>query len=676
MKRQDIQKKYNKQKQLLLKYNHHYFNLDSPIVSDAKYDEIKKEIVKMESDFSYLKKKQSVQDQVGAPVTKKFKKIKHSKPMLSLSNTFDSKGMDDFISKISNFLNIKSKDFNFSSELKIDGISASLVYEKGVLIKGLSRGDGITGEDILENLKTIKDIPQKITDIGFPDTLEVRGEVYIGKKDFKKIEKIFANPRNAAGGSLRQKDPKETKKIPLKFFAYGFGVIDPMNFKTQFEFISKLKQWGFSVNPHNKLVKGIKEIEKQHKKIESIRSSLDYDIDGIVYKIDDLNLQKRLGNTSNSPRWATAYKFSSEKAVSKIKDIIIQVGRTGAITPVAKIEPVTVGGVVVSNATLHNEDEINRKDVRVGDTIVLQRAGDVIPQVVSVDTSKRKKNSKKYLFPNKCLCGGKIQKEFNLSTNKEDAVRRCSKGYDCSYIAKEKLKHIVSKEALNIEGLGKKVIDQFWILKLIKNPSDIFVLNFDKIKKLDGWGELSVKNLENAIIKAKKISLDRFIFSIGIRHIGQENAKILASFFKTINQFSYLFTTKERKAILENLKDLDGIGETQISSLQNFFNNNKNNEIVRNLISKLDIQDFKEANTKGKLSNTNIMFTGSFKKISRSEAKTLAENLGGKVLGSVSKKLNILVVGDSKPTKKKIDKAKELKVKIYSENEWYKLLNI
>ena len=676
MKRQDIQKKYNKQKQLLLKYNHHYFNLDSPIVSDAKYDEIKKEIVKMESDFSYLKKKQSVQDQVGAPVTKKFKKIKHSKPMLSLSNTFDSKGMDDFISKISNFLNIKSKDFNFSSELKIDGISASLVYEKGVLIKGLSRGDGITGEDILENLKTIKDIPQKITDIGFPDTLEVRGEVYIGKKDFKKIEKIFANPRNAAGGSLRQKDPKETKKIPLKFFAYGFGVIDPMNFKTQFEFISKLKQWGFSVNPHNKLVKGIKEIEKQHKKIESIRSSLDYDIDGIVYKIDDLNLQKRLGNTSNSPRWATAYKFSSEKAVSKIKDIIIQVGRTGAITPVAKIEPVTVGGVVVSNATLHNEDEINRKDVRVGDTIVLQRAGDVIPQVVSVDTSKRKKNSKKYLFPNKCLCGGKIQKEFNLSTNKEDAVRRCSKGYDCSYIAKEKLKHIVSKEALNIEGLGKKVIDQFWILKLIKNPSDIFVLNFDKIKKLDGWGELSVKNLENAIIKAKKISLDRFIFSIGIRHIGQENAKILASFFKTINQFSYLFTTKERKAILENLKDLDGIGETQISSLQNFFNNNKNNEIVRNLISKLDIQDFKEANTKGKLSNTNIMFTGSFKKISRSEAKTLAENLGGKVLGSVSKKLNILVVGDSKPTKKKIDKAKELKIKIYSENDWYKLLNI
>ena len=308
--------------------------------------------------------------------------------------------------------------------------------------------------------------------------LEIRGEVYIGKKDFKKLKKNFANPRNAAGGSLRQKDPKETKKIPLKFFAYGFGIINPMIYKTQSEFISKLKEWGFNVNPYNTLVNGINEIEKHHKNIESLRSSLDYDIDGIVFKIDDLNLQKRLGNTSNSPRWATAYKFSSEKAISVIKDIVIQVGRTGAITPVAKIEPVTVGGVVVSNATLHNEDEINRKDVRVGDTIIVQRAGDVIPQVVSVDFDKRKKSSKKYIFPNKCLCGSKIQKEFNLSTKKEDAVRRCTKGYDCSFIAKERLKHIVSKEAFNIDGLGKKVIDQFWKLNLIKNPSDIFELKF------------------------------------------------------------------------------------------------------------------------------------------------------------------------------------------------------
>ncbi len=676
MKKRDIQKKYKKQKKLLLKYNHHYFNLDSPLISDSKYDQIKNEILKLERDFTYLKTDQSVEDQVGAPLTKKFKKIKHSKPMLSLSNTFNSEGMEDFLSKISNYLNIKKKKFNFSSELKIDGISASLTYENGLLVKGLSRGDGVTGEDILENLKTINEIPKKISDINLPKILEVRGEVYIGKKDFTKLKKNFANPRNAAGGSLRQKDPKETKKIPLKFFAYGFGVIYPMVYTTQFEFISKLKKWGFNVNPYNKLLNGIKEIEQHHKKMESIRSTLDYDIDGIVYKIDDLNLQKRLGNTSNSPRWATAYKFSSEKAISVIKDIIIQVGRTGAITPVAKIEPVTVGGVVVSNATLHNEDEIERKDVRIGDTIILQRAGDVIPQVVSVNLSKRKQQSKKFIFPNKCLCGGKIQKEFNISTNKEDAVRRCNKGYDCSFIAKERLKHIVSKEAFNIDGLGKKVIDQFWKLKLIKNPSDIFNLDFNKIKNIDGWGELSVKNLKLAINTSKNISLNRFIYSIGIRHIGQENAKILASFFKNIEQFSNLLNSAYRDEILENLRDLDGIGETQILSLKNFFNKNRNIEIIKNLIKNLNIEKFKEPNIKGKLSNINVMFTGSFKKISRSEAKTLTENLGGKVLGSVSKKLNILVVGDTKPTKKKIDKAKELRIKICSENEWYKLLNI
>ena len=676
MNKQDIKKKYNKEKKLLLKYNHHYFNLDSPLVPDSTYDQIKSGLIKLEKEFPYKKKKKSIQDQIGAPVTKKFKKIKHSKPMLSLSNTFNTDGMEDFISKISNYLNIKNKNYDFSSELKIDGISASLTYEDGILIKGLSRGDGIIGEDILENLKTINQIPRKIADINLPKLLEIRGEVYLGKKDFKKLKKNFANPRNAAGGSLRQKDPKETEKIPLKFFAYGFGIINPMIYKTQSEFISKLKEWGFNVNPYNILVNGIHEIEKHHKYIESLRSSLDYDIDGIVFKINDLSLQKRLGNTSNSPRWATAYKFSSEKAISVIKDIVIQVGRTGAITPVAKIEPVTVGGVVVSNATLHNEDEINRKDVRVGDTIIVQRAGDVIPQVVSVKLDKRKKNSKKFIFPNKCLCGSKIQKEFNLSTKKEDAVRRCTKGYDCSFIAKERLKHIVSKEAFNIDGLGKKVIDQFWKLRFIKNPSDIFELDFNKIKKLEGWGDLSVKNLKLAIEQAKNISLNRFIYSIGIRHIGQENAKILASFFKSIDQFSNILRKSNRDEILKNLNDLDGIGETQILSLKNFFNKNKNVEITEKLIKKLNIQDFREINIKGKLSNTNVMFTGGFEKISRSEAKTLTENLGGKVLGSVSKKLNILVVGNSKPTKKKIEKAKEMKIKIYSENEWYEFLNI
>ena len=315
------------------------------------------------------------------------------------------------------------------------------------------------------------------------------------------------------------------------------GWLKPMIFKTQSEFISKISQWGFYINPHNQVVKGLDEIEKQHKLIEEIRSSLDYDIDGLVYKVNNLELQSRLGNTSSSPRWAIAYKFSSEKATTKIKDIVIQVGRTGAITPVAKVEPVTVGGVVVSNATLHNEDEINRKDIRIGDTIQIQRAGDVIPQVVSVDKSKRNKKSNKFIFPDKCLCGAKTQKEINTSTNKEDAVRRCIKGYDCSFTAKEKLKHIVSKEAFNIDGLGKKVIDQLWDLKLIKTPQDIFKLNYGKIKDLEGWGDLSIKNLKKAINTAKTYLLNRFIYSIGIRHIGQENAKILSGFFISINKF-------------------------------------------------------------------------------------------------------------------------------------------
>ena len=499
---------------------------------------------------------------MGSAPLNKFKKIKHSRPMLSLSNVFDKKGMEDFLSKVNNFLNI-NYEIELSSELKIDGISASLTYENGKLIKGLSRGDGVVGEDILNNLMTVKEIPKKISDTNIPKIIEIRGEIYIGKKDFQNINKKFANPRNAAGGSLRQKNPKETAKIPLKYFAYGFGDLNPNSFESQEDFLKQLKLWGFNVNPNNKVVKGISEIQKQHKLIEEIRSKLDYDIDGLVFKVNNLKFQTRLGNTSTSPRWATAYKFSSEKSTTVIKDIQIQVGRTGAITPVAKVEPVTVGGVVVSNATLHNEDEIKRKDIRVGDTITIQRAGDVIPQVVSVDKTKRDKTSKKYIFPENCLCGAKTKKEVSLSTNKLDAVRRCNKGYDCSFIAKEKLKHLVSKDALNIEGLGKKVVDNFWKLNLIRQPKDIFQLNYKKIEKLEGWGDLSIKNLSEAITKAKNISLDKFIYAIGIRHIGQENAKTLANFFISIKKFSSMFDHDERLHILENLDDLDGIGETR-----------------------------------------------------------------------------------------------------------------
>ena len=667
---------YKKKIDLLKKHNRLYFNSDDPIISDSEYDSLKKEIINLEKKNIFLKKLNLNKKIVGSPPSNKFNKIKHLKPMLSLSNAFDKNDMKDFLSKINNFLSIKEKSIEFSSEPKIDGISATFIYEKGVLTKGLSRGDGVTGEDILENLKTIKEIPRKIKDNNVPSLLEIRGEIYIGKKDFNNIKGNFANPRNAAGGSLRQKNPQETSKIPLKYFAYGFGAIEPMKFKTQSEFLEKIKSWGFSINPIVKTVKSLEDIESQHSYIDSIRSSLDYDIDGLVYKVNDLKLQSRLGNTSNSPRWAIAYKFSAEKAVTRIKDIIIQVGRTGAITPVAKVEPVTVGGVVVSNATLHNEDEIIRKDIRIGDTVQIQRAGDVIPQVISVDLLKRNHNSKKYIFPEKCLCGAITHKEVNKSTKKEDAVRRCSKGYECDFTAREKLKHVVSKDAFNIDGLGKKVIDQFWDLNLIRKPSDIFTINYNKIQSLEGWGELSINNLKKAINKSKKIELDRFIFSIGIRHIGQENAKILASFFKSINKFADIFDKKNRKKILENLIDLDGIGEIQINSINSFFLSSKNIEIVEKLIDKLEVKDFTIKNKKGKFSNKTIMFTGGFDKMSRSEAKSLVESNGGKVLGTISKKLDILVIGNSKPTKRKIESAKQLNVKIIKENEWYKILNL
>ena len=666
---------YKKKVAEIKKHNKFYFEQDNPKISDAKYDALKKEIIDLEKKFSFLKDDFSISTLVGSKPSNKFKKINHLKPMLSLSNVFDRKEMEDYLKKIYNFLNYKDRTIELFSEPKIDGISASLTYENGILTKGLSRGDGLVGEDILENLKTIPSIPKKIISKMVPTILEIRCEIYIGKKDFGKLKEKFANPRNAAGGSLRQKNPKETAKIPLKYFAYGFGEIKPMIFKKQSEFLKQISILGFSTNPLSKIVSGIDEIEKQHSKIDQQRSSLDYDIDGIVYKVNDLGLQKRLGNTSNSPRWATAYKFSAEKAVTKINDIVIQVGRTGAITPVAKVEPVNVGGVVVSNATLHNEDEIKRKDIRVGDTVQIQRAGDVIPQVVSVDKSKRNNNCKKFIFPNKCLCGSETLKEFSKSSKKLDAVRRCSKGYDCDFIAKEKLKHIVSKEAFNIDGLGKKVIEQFWGLNLIKEPSDIFALNYDKIKKLEGWGDQSIDNLKTAIKKSQSISLDKFIYSIGIRHIGQENAKILASFFNSINEFVKLFDTKSRKIFLVNLFDLDGIGETQILSIDNFFSNETNIRIIKELINKLNIKNYITKNKDGKLANKKLMFTGGFKNMSRSEAKAFAENNGAKVLGSISKKLDFLIVGDSKPTKRKIEQAKQLKITIILEKDWNKILN-
>ena len=678
MDKKEIEKIYIEKIDRLKKFDKAYFDEDKPIISDKDYDHIKQEVIDLEAKYSYLKNKNSPSQKVGYTPSSKFKKVEHDIPMLSLANAFSKENIEDFLKKIKNFLNIKnSEKIVFSAEPKIDGISASLKYINGIFTLGLSRGDGRIGEDITNNLKTIKDIPKKINKNNFPDVLDVRGEVYISKSDFKKISKQFANPRNAAGGSLRQKDSNETKKIPLKFVAYAFGRAEPKNFEKQSDYLKLLKKWGFNTNPLNKIVGTIEDIEKNYKSIERERSNIDYDLDGLVYKVDDLKLQNRLGFVSNSPRWAIAHKFSAEKGFSIIKNIEIQVGRTGALTPVAKIDPVSIGGVVVSNATLHNEDEINRKDIRIGDTICIQRAGDVIPQVLYVDKEKRKKNTKKFSFPDKCpSCGSKTIKEFNYTTKKKDAVTRCPDvKFNCKEILKEKLKHFVSKDALNIDGFGKKIIQNFWDLGIVKYPADIFNLDFKKISNLDGWGDLSAFNLKEAIKKSQKISLDKLIFAIGIRHIGQENAKTLAKYFINIKKFEEIFETNKRKKILNYLLELDGIGETQVNSLETFFSNSNNLKTVSNLIKELNVVDFKISKS-GIFYGKTIMFTGGLSKMSRAEAKALVENEGGKILGTISKKLDYLVTGESKPTVRKINEAKKLNIKVLKEDEWNQIINL
>ena len=666
-------KDYKIKKKQLINHNKYYYDESSPRIDDATYDRLKLDLLNFEKNNQIPKTEKKISDTVGFTPSKKFSKIKHNESMLSLDNAFTEEDIKDFYKKINNYLNFSANErVPLFAEPKIDGISASLKYVKGELIQGLSRGDGEYGEDITENLFTIRDIPKKLKNKKINELI-VRGEVYIPRSEFKKISGKFANPRNAASGSLRQKDSKNTSKIPLRFFAYGTIFMNHNVSDKQSTFLEYLKSEGFKINSLGKLVKNEKDLLENYQKIENQRSQLDYDIDGIVYKVNNFELQQRLGNLTNSPRWAIAHKFSAEKGISIINNIEIQVGRTGALTPVAKIDPVNIGGVVVANATLHNEDEILRKDIRVGDTVVVQRAGDVIPQVVKVDKSRRSKGSKKFEFPKKCPCGFNTVKEFNKITKKYDAVRRCpDKGYECNLITQEKIKHYVSKDAMNIEGLGKKVIENFWQLNLIRLPQDIYNLNFEKIAKLDGWGKLSSDNLKVSIEKTKKINLDKFIFSLGIRHIGQENAKILAKFFKSINNFTKLSDNDEK--LYKELIELDGIGETQIKSLKNFFNNNTNKKVFNELVSHLNILDFK-LDGKGKFLNKTFMFTGGMSKMSRAEAKQIVENEGGKVLGSPSKKLNFLVSGDSKPTIKKVNQAKELGIKILSEKEWYKLIN-
>ena len=598
--RDEIKRKYLKRIKLIQKYNQFYYDKNKSIITDNEFDSLKIEVLELEKKYNYLKNKNSPSKNVGYTPSKNFKKVKHKEPMLSLSNAFNEDDLLNFEKKIFNFLSLeKSNEIVFSAEPKIDGISASLFYKNGKFIQGLSRGDGKEGEDITENLKTIKDIPKNVINKNFPLEIDIRGEVFIENKDFEKIKNKFANPRNAASGSLRQKNPKSTSKIPLKFIAYTFGFTKGLNIKSQSEFLKNLKSWGFRTNQFNRLIKGVSNLVKNHKELEEKRNKINFDIDGIVYKINNFNLQKRLGYAANAPRWAIAHKFSANSSISIIMNIEIQVGRTGALTPVAKVKPVSIGGVMVSNATLHNEDEINRKDIRIGDTVIVERAGDVIPHVISVDLKERKKDSKKFIFPINCpSCGLKTIKDYNETTKKLDAIRRCtSEGYECDKISIEKIKHFVSKEAFNIDGFGKKIVESFWDLKLLKLPQDIFRLDYEKIKKLEGWGDLSVSNLKYSIDDKKIISLERFIYSLGIRHIGQENAKLLAKHLKISNNFFRLSQNRE----MNDLMNIDGIGETQIKSIKNFFSNKTNLVVLDELKKILNIENAIQTNKNGSL---------------------------------------------------------------------------
>ena len=674
MNKKKIESEYKKKIKSFTNYNKNYYDASKPLVTDKEYDDLKNSILILESKYSFLNSENSPSKVVGFKPSKNFQKIAHRVPMLSLANAFGREDLINFEKRILNFLS-KNKDFNlsYSAEPKIDGISASLIYKNGDFKIGLSRGDGKEGEDITANLATIKDIPKKIQSKDFPEEIDIRGEVFIQNSDFKNLKEKFANPRNAASGSLRQKNPDDTKKIPLKFIAYTFGYEKGLKVKNQIDFLKNLDGWGFKTNPLNKLVSGVDNLMINYSSIEKDRTKIDFDIDGIVYKINNFELQKRLGYVANSPRWAIAHKFASNKAISKILNIEIQIGRTGALTPVAKIKPINIGGVVVSNATLHNEDEIDRKDIRIGDLATIERAGDVIPHILSVDKTKRDKKSTKFIFPRKCpSCGSKTIKEFNNLTKKEDAVRRCSsEGYECEKIAIEKLKHFVSKDAFNIEGFGKKIVENFWNLNLIKLPHDIFNLDFKKIENLEGWGRQSMENLKYSINQRKNISLERLIYSLGIRHIGLENAKILSKYFKSFSKFINF----SNESIIDDILNIDGIGETQLKSVKNFFDNKININILKELQKILEVKNATTKDKAGLLNEKTFMVTGKLNGISRAEVKSLIEENSGSSVSTVTKKLNYLIVGE-KPTKKKIDKAKEFKVTILNQSQFLKMLNI
>ena len=669
-----------------------YYQNDDPDIVDANYDLLWQRNQAIEERFPDLKRADSPSDKVGVTPESGFGKIQHSVPMLSLGNAFNVQDLEDFDTRIRRFLSLdEAETISYTSEPKIDGLSASLRYEKGVFVEGATRGDGQVGEDITENLKTLKDVPLTLPE-GVPEIVEIRGEVYMAHEDFdilnrqqaEKGRKPFANPRNAAAGSLRQLDSKITAVRPLKFFAYTWGEMSDMPSDMQSGMITCFDNWGFTVNPDFKVLKDVSALNDHWHDIEERRSILGYDIDGMVYKIDRLDWQNRLGFVSRAPRWAIAHKFPAEKAITKLLDIDIQVGRTGALTPVAKLQKVTVGGVEVSNATLHNAHEIKRLDVRLNDFVVVQRAGDVIPQIVKVLIEKREGELQEYQFPDNCpSCGAQAFHEIRAD-GEQDAVKRCSGGLSCPAQAKERLKHFVSRSALDIDGLGDKQIDEFWAYDLLRTPVDIFNLHQKADAAPNIWLYTSGKNkgqlkdsltkLFMAIEKAKKPDLDRFLFALGIRHVGETTARLLARRYKTLEGFrdAILFICKGREESKEELASIDGVGNTMVESLLTFFAEPHNLDIINGLINVgVTPVSLPEAENNTLISGKIVVFTGTLTQMTRAEAKARAEMMGAKVSGSISEKTDILVAGEGAGSKLK--KAKEHGTEILTEEEWLEI---
>jgi DNA ligase, NAD-dependent len=677
----------------IAEHDRRYHGEDAPTISDAEYDALRLRNNAIEARFPKLIRPDSPSHRVGAKASEKFAKVVHARPMLSLDNAFADEDVTDFVARIRRFLGLGDDvPLTFTCEPKIDGLSASLRYENGVLVQAATRGDGTEGEDITANVRTITDIPLRLKGKA-PAVLEVRGEVYMTHKEFERIVAeqevenqkraqdgkkelpVYANPRNSAAGSLRQLDPAITASRKLNFFAYAWGEASDMPADTQSGMLAAFKQFGFVVNPLIRQASTVEEILAFYREIGEKRALLPYDIDGVVYKIDSLELQQRLGFISRSPRWAIAHKFPAEQAETIVEDIDIQVGRTGKLTPVAKLKPVTVGGVVVQNATLHNQDYIAKLDVRIGDTVVIQRAGDVIPQVVRVVEDKRPKASQPYKFPEKCpVCGSHAVREVDEKTGKEDVDRRCTGGLICPAQAVERLRHFVSRDCFDIEGMGEKAIQSFFEDGLIKEPADIFQLSqnhADALLAREGWGEQSVKKLFEAIDTRRQIPLDRFINALGIRHVGETTAKLLARHFHTLLAF---YEGLNSKTAITDLQAIDGIGETVAKAIKDFYDEPRNLAALFRLARELTVLDVAAPAASGSpVAGKTVVFTGSLEKMTRQEAKARAESLGAKVASSVSKKTDIVVAGPGAGSK--LAEAQKHGVTVMNEEEWLDLIS-